>query len=863
MSRRSLALVLVLLACGRLPAAGLLIPADKDTPPLDMVDHQVDVAIVDQVAVTRVTQTFRNHTDRPLEATYVFPVPKGASVNKFTMWVDGKEVTGEMVEAGKARQVYTDIVRRTQDPGLLEYVGNNLLRLRVFPVPAHGDQKLSVRFTSVASSDAGLVEYVYPLKTDGKASRTLEKFSLHVTLESQHAVQNVYSPTHAVKVKHHGDHKAEVVCEREQAVLDKDFQLYWTLGRKDVGLTALTYRPDSGDGHFLLLISPRAELSRKQRVPRDMVFVLDTSGSMSGTKMEQARKALHFCLDQLAPQDRFAVMGFATAVNKFADRLAPASSKEQIRQAGKWVDELEANGGTAIDEALAAALDYRSEDRDRTFTIVFFTDGLPTIGETNAETIVKKVASRHTSGTRIFTFGVGDDVNAAMLDRLAEETRAVSTYVRPAEDIEVKVSSLYGKIGHPVLTDLKLTAGEGVTLSETYPKELPDLFHGGQLVVLGRYSGNGSVALTLTGKAGKEKQEFVYEAAFPEKTKDDKAFVADLWARRKVGYLLDQIRRNGEQKELVEEVKKLAKKHGIATPYTSYLVVPDTTSTPVVNTPTGQPVGTTIQTIQAGNQPSIITNQTAGALGSPGVPTGSFIGPGTKALDVHQITGPSTHQPGGWNGLGYQGYQFGGSSALPAASAPGEAAAPPPPSLSPYMNLIRGGDPGPSYGSGQINYALNFTTPQMQWASPTAAAPPAPPSVNGNQVLAALRSGRLADLQSGKLGVDLAVQLQELRQQDRLSATSSRQAAGRTCLEVGGVWIDEGFDAKMPSVVVKAQGKAYFRILERHPEVKEVFQLGNRLIWVTPSGTALMIDAGSGKEDMTDSEIDKLFVANN
>jgi Ca-activated chloride channel family protein len=821
MPRRSLVLVLALLVAGRLHAAGLLIPADRDTPPLDMVNHQVEVAIVDQVAVTRVTQTFRNHTDRPLEATYIFPVPKGASVNKFTMWVDGKEVPGEMVEADKARQVYTDIVRRTQDPGLLEYMGNNLLRLRVFPVPAHGDQKLSLRFTSVASSDAGLVEYVYPLKTDGKASRTLEKFFLRATLESQHSVQNVYSPTHDVKVKHHGDHKAEIVCEREQAVLDHDFQLYFTLGRKDVGLTALMHRPDAGrDGHFLLLVAPRAELSRKRQVPRDMVFVLDTSGSMTGAKMEQARKALHFCLDQLSPQDRFAVVGFATTVNKFADALVPASSKEQMRQARKWVDELEATGGTAINEALAAALDYRQESSDRSFTVVFFTDGQPTIGETDPEKIVKSVMDRNTSGTRLFTFGVGDDVNAALLDRLADETRAVSTYVRPTEDIEVKVSSLYGKIGHPVLTDLKLTADEGVTLSEMYPKELPDLFHGSQLVVLGRYSGKGSVALTLTGKAGKERQEFVYEVSFPEKTGEDKAFVADLWARRKVGYLLDQIRRNGEQKELVEEVVKLAKKHGITTPYTSYLVVPDTAPTPVV---TNQAPSDWVKQyknhgyqIQAGGASGVRVNPSAAPVPIP------------SAVPVPPVSEPAAVPPS-------SGYAF----------ADGSVGLAPPPS----------GAAPPGY----INYAPAFVAPTMQWSAPANACAPAAP----DPVLTALRSGRLADLQTGKLGVDLAVQLQKLRQQDRVAATSARQAAGRTCLEVGGVWIDEGFDARMPSVVVKAQGKAYFRLLERHPEIKEVFQLGNRLIWVTPSRTVLMIDAAGGKEDMTDAEIDRLFVVKN
>ena len=248
-------------------AHGLLIPEDKTLPPLAMLRHHVTISLDDQVARTRVEQTFRNHTDRALEATYVFPVPKGASVDRFTMWVNGKETKGELVEADKARQIYTSIVRRTQDPGLLEYLGNNLLRLRVFPVPAKGDQKVSLSFTSVAPKEGEVVSYTYPLKTDGKATRTLEEFAVTVSIKSQHPVTNIYSPTHAVTVKRHGD--------------------------KDVGLTALTHKPVSAqDGYVALLITPRVELSDRYQVPRDVVLVLDTSGSMRGVKMEQARKAL-------------------------------------------------------------------------------------------------------------------------------------------------------------------------------------------------------------------------------------------------------------------------------------------------------------------------------------------------------------------------------------------------------------------------------------------------------------------------------------------------------------------------------------------------------------------------------------------
>src|SRR5437588_760093 len=238
--RRLLPVLLALLAAAApAQARGLLIPTEKKVPPLAMLNHQVSIAIDDQVAVTKVEQTFRNHTDRQLEATYIFPVPKGASVRKFAMWVDGKEIPGELVEAKKAKQIYTSIVQRTLDPGLLEYMGNNLLKMSVFPVPPRGDQKITLSYTSVAVSDNGLVEYVYPLKTDGKAIATLEKFSIHVDLKSQHSLTNIYSPSHSITMTRPDDRRALISFEKEAALLDRDFQLYYTAGGKDVGLTAL------------------------------------------------------------------------------------------------------------------------------------------------------------------------------------------------------------------------------------------------------------------------------------------------------------------------------------------------------------------------------------------------------------------------------------------------------------------------------------------------------------------------------------------------------------------------------------------------------------------------------------------------
>jgi Ca-activated chloride channel family protein len=802
-------LALLLASAGFARAHGLLIPDDKTLPPLAMLNHKVTITLDDQVAVTRVEQTFRNHTDRPLEATYVFPVPKGASVNRFTMWVGDKEVKGELVEAAKAREIYTNIVRRTQDPGLLEYMGNNLLRMRVFPVPPKGDQKVALRYTAVADREADLVEYVYPLKTDGKATSTLEAFSITATIRSQHGVQNVYSPTHAISLKRTNDKEVVVNFERNQGLLDKDFQMFYQLGDKDVGLTALTYRPLAGEnGYFLLLATPKVQLSPGYQVPRDMVLVLDTSGSMRGPKMDQARKALKYCLENLGPKDRFGVMNFATTVNKYRDNLVEASP-EQLGQAAKWVDDLDATGGTAINDALAEALAMRTTEEGRTFTVVFFTDGQPTIGETDPEKILKNVAAKNTANTRIFTFGVGDDVNATMLDRLADDTRAVATYVRPAEDISVKAAGLYAKISHPVLTNLKLATTNDVRFQEVYPPRLPDLFHGQQLVVLGRYSGKGPAAIKLTGTVGMEAKEFVYELTFPDKTGDDKGFTEEIWARRKVGYLLDQIRANGEKKELVDEVVALAKKYGITTPYTSYLIVPDG---PV-------PV----------------------AAGRP-------------------VSGP-IHAMFNRGGYGFGGGGLGGGMPPPALAPAGAGGKPM--NVADFAKEVEKKDGNLAQSREKLaERRFAESAPRDEPADLKRAVEEAKAKKGAfDKARQALAQGQTADVQAGRLGVDLSLATDSLRNQTQLSYRASRNVGGRNCLEVGGVWIDDKYAAKMPEVVVKAQSDAYFRVLERHPEVKDVYRLGNYVVWVTPSGTALVIDAGGGKEKLTDAEIDTLFTA--
>jgi Ca-activated chloride channel family protein len=205
--------------------------------------------------------------------------------------------------------------------------------------------------------------------------------------------------------------------------------------------------------------------------------------------------------------------------------------------------------------------------------IVFLTDGLPTVGETDLGSILKRVAKKNKAGVRIFPFGVGYDVNTHLLDKLSEENRGTVEYIKPEEDIEDKISVFYSKVSNPILSDITLDFGH-IKTKDVYPNHLPDIFDGSQLVIFGKYNGTGHAAIKLTGYVGESKKTFVYEGRFRKRNRKN-AFIPRLWATRKIAYLLSEIKVHGYNDELVEEIIALSKEHGIITPYTSYLVLED------------------------------------------------------------------------------------------------------------------------------------------------------------------------------------------------------------------------------------------------------------------------------------------------
>jgi Ca-activated chloride channel family protein len=293
---------------------------------------------------------------------------------------------------------------------------------------------------------------------------------------------------------------------------------------------------------------------------------------MAGKKLEQARKALQFCVENLNDGDRFEIIRFSTEIEPLFDKLVEANRHNRER-ANEFISQLKPIGGTAIDEALRKALDLHRPG-DRPFVIIFLTDGRPTIGTTDEEQILSGVKKDGENKTRIFCFGIGLDVNTHLLDRITEQTRAFSQYVLPEEDLEVKVSGFFSKIKDPVLANPSLKFTGDIRATKLYPSPLPDVFKGEQLVLVGRYSGQGDSAIIIEGNVNGVRKKFTYEVRFPQEASTHE-FIPRLWATRRVGYLLDEIRLHGENSELRDEATELARRYGIVTPYTAYLIVED------------------------------------------------------------------------------------------------------------------------------------------------------------------------------------------------------------------------------------------------------------------------------------------------
>ena len=542
---------------------------------LEIRYHHVDVRIEDQVAVTHVDQVFYNPNDWTIEGTYMFPIPVGAAVTNFVLWIDGEPVEGKILNAEEARRTYEEIVREMQDPALLEYADRGAVQARIFPIDPGKECRIELEYTEVLQAENGLVRYLYPLNTEKFSTQPLEEVRISVDVKSNTPIRAAYSPSHPVAVSKDGDFHFTAGYEEANVRPDTDFALYFSVGESEA-FHLLSFRdpndPVDSDGFFLMLLAPRPD-GAAQTFPKDVILVLDRSGSMEGEKFSQAQDALRYVLNHLNPEDRFNVISFSTGIETYANSLREAS---ETNEALAWVDRLSAVGSTDINRALleAAAL----ADKERPTYVIFLTDGLPTEGVVESDQILNNFAAESRSNLRLFTFGVGYDVDTFLLDSLAQENHGTSIYVLPGEPLDEIVSAFYAKISTPVLTDLELDFGK-LAIYDLYPSPLPDLFVGSQIVVVGRYREGGLADVTLTGVVNSRKESFNFpDQIFTEDSLNRQSetqnlgFIPRLWATRKIGYLLNQVRLQGAEQELIDQIVRLSIRYGIVTPYTSYLV---------------------------------------------------------------------------------------------------------------------------------------------------------------------------------------------------------------------------------------------------------------------------------------------------
>ncbi len=482
--------------------------------PVVRTASDVRVTVDGHVARIAVEEHFRNDGGWIAEGSYLYPLPGEAVFQNFSLWMGEQELKGEMLNADQARGVYEEIVRRRKDPALLTLSGHQLLRAQVFPIQPGETRKVALRYTQLLTRTGDALRFRYAIGDRGGAPA----LAFHLTIEHAERLGEPYSPTHRLESRRAGDRLQIAVAPDASG----DVELFLPLPRGGVGTSLLAHAPVGEDGYFMLLVAPGA-VSR--------------------------------------------LIAFSSAVREFHPGLALATP-DALDAARRFVDDLTADGGTNIAGALDAALDGAVEP-NRLPIVLFMTDGLPSVGEQAPERIAERAAGR-LAGRRIFTVGVGHDVNTYLLDRLASQGRGGVEYVAPDASVETAIGAITTKIRHPALMNLRIESSP-VTLIDLAPGRLPDLFLGEELVALGRYRGHGEGNLVITGERNGRRERFVTRADFPA-SRSDHDYIPRLWASRRVGDLTRQIRLEGATADLVAQVRDLGLRYGILTEYTSYLV---------------------------------------------------------------------------------------------------------------------------------------------------------------------------------------------------------------------------------------------------------------------------------------------------
>jgi Ca-activated chloride channel family protein len=573
LARRAAACVALCAACGAGPAraAGLLVADGGFGGKLEIEEHVVDVTINNGVSVTTVDQTFRNLEDRQVEALYTFPVPQGASVSNFSMWIEGKEMVGEVVEKERARQIYDSYKQQRRDPGLLEQTDYKTFEMRIFPIAPRAEQRVRITYYQELAFDNDWATFVYPLATTTQGatdSRTQGRLALTLNVHSEVPIASVESPSHGDEfaVARHGAHHVQASLETAGGDLDRDFVVAYKLSRPRTGLDLVASMEPGEDGYFLMTLTAGEELGDGNGDGMDYIFVLDVSGSMNEEgKLSTSRGSLDAFIRSLDPADRFDVITFNVAATSLFDALAAVDGRT-TEQAAEFLRGQRARGGTVLEPAIRRAYAYK--DPDRPLNVVVLSDGMTEQAE--RQTLLRLIGERP-GNTRVFTIGVGNDVNRPLLEQLAEDADGLSAFVSRGDDFDRQAEAFRRKLLRPAATDLSVEF-EGGDLYDVEPRDLPGLYHGAPVRMYGRYRTPGPLRLTIRGDLGGESYEQTVFLDLPGKEADNPE-IERMWAWHRVNRLLKEADRSGSRQDVLDEIVRLGEGYSIVTEYTSFLVL--------------------------------------------------------------------------------------------------------------------------------------------------------------------------------------------------------------------------------------------------------------------------------------------------
>ncbi len=551
-------------------AAGLLIADGGFGGVLEIKEHDVNVTINNGIAVTDVTQIFLNTENRQVEALYTFPVPKGASVANFSMWINGKEMIGEVVEKKRAREIYNSYKQKRQDPGLLEQVDYKTFEMRIFPINANAEQKVQITYYQELNVDHDQGTYVYPLATvtrKGIDSKITGKFAINFEVKSTTPIVDIQSPSHgdAFVMAKHSNEYCVASLETTGGSLASDVVLNYDISRPNSGIDMITSNQPGDDGYFCMTITAGKELAEKDS-GMDYVFVLDVSGSMANDgKLIVSKNALNAFIDEITEKDRFEVMTFNLNPNTLFGELK--SGSEPIKDnARSFMATQKARGGTELVPAMTTA--YKYGEPDRTLNVVILSDGMTEQNE--RQTLLQMIQSRP-ANARVFCIGIGNEVNRPLLEQMAEDSGGLAAFISRGGDFKRAAKGFKRKLMRPVATDLQIDFG-GLRVYDVEPVVLPNLYHGSPIRIYGRYSTSGNSQTTLSGNIQGIEMNQSVDMLFPEKDMQNPE-IERMWAWKRVDQLLKKADRTGSRNPVLNDIVRLGEGYSIVTPYTSFLVL--------------------------------------------------------------------------------------------------------------------------------------------------------------------------------------------------------------------------------------------------------------------------------------------------